>query len=202
MSVFDREYWDARYDQGAAGWDIGYAAPQLTKCFDDLEDRNQRILVPGAGFGHEAVYLISKGFTDVHVLDISAIPLEQLKNSTGNPKELHCHHEDFFLHNGAYDLIVEQTFFCAIHPEERRLYVDKVFELLKEGGMLIGLFWNVSMNPDRPPFGGSENEYRGLFEGLFEVEVMEPAKYSIKPRSGRELFISIKKTDHSLERSV
>ncbi|HXH19987.1 MAG TPA: hypothetical protein VNJ07_12995 [Chitinophagales bacterium] len=28
-------------------------------------------------------------------------------------------HRDFFKHQGRYDLIIEQTFFCAINPKPR-----------------------------------------------------------------------------------
>ena len=40
----------------------------------------------------------------------------------------------FFEHNKKYDLILEQTFFCALNPALRRAYVAKVYELLNVNG--------------------------------------------------------------------
>jgi len=101
--------------------------------------------------------------------------------------------EDFFQHTEQYDLIIEHTFFTAINPDLRNQYARKIFDLLKPKGKLAGLLFSVEFNYEGPPYGGTEEIYRNLFEPLFEVQILEKAKGSIKPRDGRELFILLRK---------
>ena len=56
----DKQYWSQRYQEGQTGWDIGGVSAPLAAYFDQLEDKNLRILIPGAGNAHEAAYLFQK----------------------------------------------------------------------------------------------------------------------------------------------
>jgi thiopurine S-methyltransferase len=111
------------------------------------------------------------------------------KRNPNFPKE-HLHQKDFFKHEGEYDLIIEQTLFCAIDPSLRSTYAQKVAELLKEGGKLVGLFFNREFEGG-PPFGGSKEEYLWYFSSLFSTVQMEECYNSTGPREGNELFIKI-----------
>ena len=58
MSTGDqKEYWINRYKEERTGWDIGYPSTPLKEYIDQLQDKNLRILIPGAGNGYEAEYL-------------------------------------------------------------------------------------------------------------------------------------------------
>ena len=167
---------------------MGSVSTPLKEYFDRLTNKDLRILIPGAGNAYEAEYLHHQGFKNVFLLDISQAPITNFKTrNPGFPVE-HCICDDFFLHHEKYDLIVEQTFFCALHPSLRERYVLKMKELLAPGGKLVGLLFGVPMNNDKPPFGGNEMEYRNLFEGKLSIQKMEMAHNSIKPREGNELF--------------
>ncbi|MEQ9168283.1 MAG: SAM-dependent methyltransferase, partial [Fulvivirga sp.] len=102
---------------------------------------------------------------------------------------------DFFELEDSYDLIIEQTFFCALHPSQRHAYAIKTNELLKVGGKLVGLLFNDSLNNDRPPFGGFKEDYIKIFRPYFELTVIEESYNSIPPRQGRELFINLRKIE-------
>jgi len=187
--TYKSEYWDNRWINGETGWDIGYASPPLIEYCDQIEDKSARILIPGAGNAYEAEYLHAEGFNNVFVLDISKEALDRFQSRVpGFPKE-NLLHEDFLVFNSTFDLILEQTFFCALDPSERPAYVAKSKELLADGGKLVGLLFDDPLFDDKPPFGGSEAEYRALFADSFEIEKMEIATNSIKPRLGRELFV-------------
>jgi SAM-dependent methyltransferase len=186
-------YWDQRYKEGYTGWDTGAITTPLKSYFDQLRSKEQGILIPGAGNAYEVEYLHQHGFKDVHVLDWARQPLENLQQRIKDFPESNLHHEDYFDHQASYDLIIEQTFFCAIDPQLRGKYVEKTSALLKPGGKLVGLLWQVPMNHDRPPYGGSENEYVELFEPYFDIRVLETAYNSIKPRAGTELFCMMTK---------
>lgn len=182
------DFWNNRYKSNDTGWDIGSISSPLKNYFDQLKDKSLRILIPGGGNAYEAEYLFRKGFRNVFLLDFSSIALENFQKRVPDfPKnQLIC--EDFFNHNKVYDLIIEQTFFCAINPELRKDYVEKSWELLAAKGKIVGLLFNDPLNNDKPPFGGNKEEYKNLFQKKFEILTLEIAYNSITPRAGRELF--------------
>jgi SAM-dependent methyltransferase len=191
-NIGEASYWSELYQSGSAGWDIGNVSTPLKDYFDQLSDKSVRILIPGAGFAWEAQYLHQQGFTLVFVLDFAIEALEGFrKNNPGFPeKHLIC--EDFFKHQGEYDLIIEQTFFCALPRNSRRKYMTKMHELLHPEGILAGLLFNHEFPSENPPFGGSEAEYLSLLEPVFHLKKFETANNSIRPRSGREFFFVAK----------
>lgn len=185
--------WEARYQEDSTGWDIGHVSTPLKAYFDQLKDREAKILIPGCGNAYEAEYLWKQGFKNVYLLDIAESPLQNFsKRNPDFPRE-HLIQEDFFEHVGQYDLIIEQTFFCAIIPKLRQAYANQAARLLKENGKLVGLLWSVELNDDHPPYGGSKEEYLNYFEEIFQVINMEEAHNSIPPRAGREYFLMLQK---------
>jgi SAM-dependent methyltransferase len=93
-----------------------------------------------------------------------------------------------------YDLIVEQTFFCALPRAMRPDYARQCAHLLRPGGKLVGLLFETDFGPSaEPPFGGTRAEYRTYFEPYFEFVHFDTAYNSIRPRQGRELFICLQK---------
>lgn len=194
QTLLDQGYWDQRWQKGETGWDIGEASPALMEYAAQLPDKSQRILIPGCGNAYEAEALALMGFSNIHLLDISPTLTQQLRQRLAPYAEIiqvHC--EDFFQHRGYYDLILEQTFFCALDPTLREAYVRHCHALLKPGGRLAGLLFNCRFEQEGPPFGGCEAEYRRLFEGLFSIITMELCAHSIEPRKGRELFFVVEK---------
>jgi methyl halide transferase len=188
MSGLNANYWTSRWQEKATGWDIGYPSTPLAEYISQLHDRNIRILIPGCGNAYEAQLLWEKGFNHVALLDIVALPLIQFAEKFPDfPKE-QLIHGDFFSHTGRYDLILEQTFYCALDPQLRDEYVKKMYDLLEPGGKLAGVLFNFPLTTEGPPFGGDETEYRVRFEPYFDLIQLHPAENSIAPRAGRELF--------------
>jgi thiopurine S-methyltransferase len=128
------------------------------------------------------------GFRNVYVADISEIPLQNLKNRVPEFPDDNLLHGDFFDLEGPYDIILEQTFFCARHPSLREKYAQKMAELLGPAGELAGLLFDAPMNEDRPPFGGCRAEYLEILGKYLNVLHMEACNRSIKPREGKEVF--------------
>jgi len=193
LNKFSAEYWEDKYQKDKTGWNIGYPSTPIKKYFDQLKDKNIKILIPGAGNAYEAEYLHKKGFTNVWVLDLAKSPLENLKIRVPDFPQEHLLQGDFFKHNTQYDLIIEQTFFCALNPLLRDKYVSKMASLLKPKGKLVGLLFDFELTEEGPPFGGSKAEYQKRFSIYFKIKVLERAHNSIKPRSGRELFAIFEK---------
>lgn len=193
MTAFDESYWQNRWESSEIGWDIGYASTPLVEYFEQLKNKDLKILIPGCGNAYEGEYLIKNGFKNTYVIDIAAGAIQNLKNRFPDFPEENMILGDFFEHFEQYDLIIEQTFFCALSPELRRAYAEKMHSLLKADGKLVGLLFDIPLYKDHPPFGGNKAEYLPYFTDLFEIIHFEPAKNSIKPREGTELFIELKK---------
>ncbi len=186
-------FWDHKYQNQSTGWDIGYISTPIKEYIDQLKLKSQDILIPGCGNSYEGEYLHENHFSNSHLIDISGNAVQNFKTRVPSfPSEL-IFEEDFFKHNSNYDLIIEQTFFCALPPSMRSEYVKQMHALLKPKGKLVGLLFDTPLNENHPPFGGSLREYQELFAPLFHIMVMERAYNSITPRQGIELFIILKK---------
>lgn len=192
MRNFDQEYWNNKWKNSQIGWDIGSASTAISEYFLQVENKDLKILIPGCGNAHEAELLLKEGFKDITLLDISPKACELIsKKFSEDEVEIIC--GDFFAHHGKYDLIVEQTFFCALDPKLRREYVKKMHELLAENGKIVGLLFDRDFEGTTPPFGGTEEEYRSLFNEKFEIRTLERCYNSIKPRENTEVFINFSK---------
>ncbi len=190
----DNEYWSNRYMRDTSAWDVGSITTPLKEYISQLTDKHIAILIPGCGNSYEAEYLLKQGFTNITLIDISTVLCKKLKEKfeAYSPKRLSIICGDFFEHSGGYDLVIEQTFFCALSPSLRIQYVNKMYDLLMPGGKLAGLLFNREFEGG-PPFGGTENEYRRLFQEKFTIAVMENCYNSIAPRNGAELFVKLVK---------
>lgn len=197
----DQQYWDKRYQACETGWDLGEVSPPIKAYIDQLERKDIAILIPGCGNSYEAAYLLQQGFTNITLIDIAPALVADLQQKfAGNP-HIHLILGDFFEHQGQYDLILEQTFFCALPPAMRKAYADKMLQLLAPSGKLSGLLFDTYFEKQGPPFGGSKQEYLNLFASDFTVRQMENCYNSYPKRSGTELFfiLSPKNNKHSSE---
>jgi len=189
MAFLDDDYWSKRYQIGQTGWDIGYPSPPIVQYLDQFKNKDIKILIPGAGNAHEGSYAFEKGFRNIHLLDISIKAIENFKNKNPDFPSDQLHHQDFFLHEGTYDLIIEQTFFCAINPQKREDYLIKNKQLLKPKGSLLGVLFDREFHFKGPPFGGRLDDYLTLFEKYFSKGFISPCYNSIPERMGSELWI-------------
>lgn len=189
-------YWNTRYLNMDSGWDVGFITTPIKNYIDQLENKEIKILIPGAGNSYEAEYLFANGFKNVFVCDFAEEPLRNLKNRVPDFPEQNLIKQDFFkLYESDFELIIEQTFFCALKPSLRQAYFYKMFELLKPGGKLVGVLFNDVLNSDRPPFGGNKLQYYPYFRQLFNIKTFETCYHSILPRAGREIFINLQKPE-------
>lgn len=190
---FDTDYWQQRWDEGQTGWDVGGPSTPLKDYIDQLKDKDMRILIPGCGNAYEGEYLFEQGFSNTWLIDLAPGAVQSARERSALIPAEQFILGDFFEHEGAYDLILEQTFFCALDPAMRPAYAKKMHSLLKPGGKLVGVLFEDELYKDHPPFGGEREQYRNYFEGLFAFETFDRAYNSIKPREGRELFIRLRK---------
>ncbi len=194
ITKLNADYWNQRYETEQTGWDIGYSNPALIEFVLSGVSKDAKILIPGLGNGYEMEDLWKKGYKQVYGMDLSNLAKGNFLNRVEDFPEDHYLVGDFFKLDQQFDLILEQTFFCALDPKLRPEYVKKMSEVLKPGGILAGVMFNFEKF-DGPPFGGSEAEYRRLFEGKFDIAKLEDCRNSIGPRQGSEYFIKFIKNN-------
>jgi thiopurine S-methyltransferase len=182
------KYWDKRYQENDTGWDMKQISPPLKTYIDQLENKEIKILLPGAGNAHEAEYLFNLGFKNIFVADIAKAPLENFKKRVQDFPVEQLLHINFFDIDQQFDLIIEQTFFCALLPNQRLDYAKKMYQLLKPERQLMGLFFHFPLSQDGPPFGGNRTEYLNYFKPLFKIKTLEHCYNSHPKRQGKELF--------------
>ncbi|WPP50257.1 class I SAM-dependent methyltransferase [Catalinimonas niigatensis] len=189
IDELDENYWSQKYQNQHTEWDMGHVSPPIQFYIEQITNKNLTILIPGSGNAYEASFLYKKGFENTFILDISSEPLHKFKNNNPEFPENQVLHQDFFLFEGLFDLILEQTFFCALHPNLRPQYVEKMLSLLRSGGKLVGVLFDDPLFHDHPPFGGNKEEYLAYFQPFFKIITFERCYNSIAARQNRELFM-------------
>jgi SAM-dependent methyltransferase len=189
LKELGQNFWNDQYIANSTAWDLGQVSPPLKEYIDQLKDKNLKILIPGCGNSHEAEYLLKMGFTNISLIDIAPDLVKRLQSKFKSDSHIKIILGDFFSHIGEYDLILEQTFFCALDPGLRKRYLEHMKMLLKIGSKLVGLLFVKEFDKAGPPFGGSKQEYDLLFRNDFELKVFEPCYNSFDKRSGSEMFV-------------
>lgn len=192
-----KEYdWQGHYESNDLGWDLGQVAPPFVRLWEEGKLPMGKALIPGCGRGHEALFLAENGF-DVTGIDSAEGAVAYLINALKERKLAgRVLHQDFFSlddsHNGAYDLALEHTFFCAIAPRQRQDYCQTLARILKPGGMLVGLFYNTG-EEGGPPYNTTREDIETNFSKTFEIQQLDKTPWSIEKRKGKEWLGIFKK---------
>ncbi|MBC8286072.1 MAG: methyltransferase domain-containing protein [Nitrospinae bacterium] len=186
---YSQEDWQGHYESNDLGWDLGQVAPPFVKLWQEKKLPSGKVLVPGCGRGHEVVFLSENGF-EVTAIDFSKGAVTYLENAL-KVRSLSGRvlHQDFFglddSHDGIYDLVLEQTFFCAISPRLRQDYVLNVARILRPGGTLVGLFYHTDKEGG-PPYNTTREDIETHFLEKFEIQQLDKTSLSAEQRKDKE----------------
>jgi SAM-dependent methyltransferase len=180
--------WEGRYRSGDVPWDLGAPPPALLRLLEELAERRERlrVLVPGAGTGHDAMAWAAAGH-EVTALDVAPTAVERARARARELRVL----VDVVLGDlfelpasllEAFDAVWEQTCFCAVPLDRRAAYVQAMGSALRRGGVLYGLFWHHG-RPGGPPFDVTTEQVRALFASRFVEVACEPVALSAPTRS-------------------
>jgi methyl halide transferase len=185
--------WQEAWQQGRTRWDEGESPPALLDLVGSDSLPVGRALVPGAGSGYDVLSLASsqRSVVGVDVAPLAAERFESLRR--GHPHAEHTRFVvgDFFtLDFGTrFDLIFDYTFLCALEPQMRPGWAERMDELLGEDGELVTLIFPVDptpMNPGSPPHPMSPELVVELLSPRFESRFLEPVQHSHPGRQGKE----------------
>ncbi len=189
----DQKFWNTLWENKITHWDIGYPSPAITDFMSKYPNKDASVLIPGCGNAYEAEFLVKNGFNDITLIDIAPIAVNYIQEKFANYSQIKIFCEDFFEHDKKYDLIIEQTFFCALDPKKRNDYASHSASLLNPNGKIVGLMFEKDFGKPHPPFGGNKEEYIRTFEPYFEIHTIEKCCNSIPPRIDTELFVQFNK---------
>ena len=194
QDVNSPQKWEADYQHGTAGWDLGGPTPVFKRLADSKRFKPGRMIVLGAGRGHDAREFSRHGF-EVTAVDFSAYAVEQMHKLADPSAHIQILQHDIFTLpselNSSFDYLLEYTCFCAIDPKRRSEYADVVNRLLKLNGIYIDLAFPLDGRKGGPPYAVTETEIFDLFETRrFKLLSREKPADSVKPRRhAEEIFI-------------
>ena len=198
--------WNARYLAEDTPWDKGAAHPALVARLKNQPLKGS-VLVPGCGAGHDVRAIAAHEAERVTGIDIapSALQLARGFPKAGNE----CYVEgDFLAGNavpaGAFDMVFEHTCFCAIPPVRRADYARAAASALRDGGILLAVFFTNPENTDlhSPPFRCDMEEIGALFGKDFEFLETVVAPPTYPERQGRETLCLLRKKHPSTHDSA
>jgi len=190
------EDWEHHYEINDLGWDLGGVAPPFVRLWKERKISPCKAIIPGCGRGHEAIFLAEHGFqiTAVDYAQGAVGWLEKAlvkKNLSGEVLR-----QDFFnldsYYNDNFDLMLENTFFCAISPSMRQKYVVTAGRVLRSGALFVGLFYETDKEGG-PPFNTRKRDIEEHFSEQFAIEMLGKTPYSAEQRKGKEWLAIFKK---------
>ncbi len=188
-------YWSKIYRSEDPGWNLGEPALALQDMMPRLKISKSRILVLGCGDGHDAAFFAQAGHL-VTAVDISPLALERAKKLYGHLENLKFLEADLFKlpreMDSSFDVVFEQTCYCAINPSRRQELVKVWNRLLTQDGHLMGVFFAFEKRQG-PPFGGSEWELRRRLKGSYHPIFWGRWQNSVPRRQGKEFFVYLKR---------
>ncbi len=195
-SIENSQFWTDIYtNEVNPGWNLNQPAEAFKDMLPRLKMPKSRVLVLGAGEGHDAAFFAEAGHL-VTAVDFSKEAIARGRQKYAHLSNLTFYEENIFNlpqeWNFSFDVVVEHTCFCAIPPEKRNELVRLYRRMLHEEGQLIAVFFAMEKRSG-PPYGSTEWEIRKRTEPGFHYLFWGRLRNSLENRLGRELFVLAKK---------
>ena len=180
-------------------WNIETPPEVLTRLVESGKVKPCKTLDLGCGTGNYSIYLASLGF-EVTGIDISPTAIK-IAQENAKRKGINC---EFLVANvlgnlnkvkDTFDFAYDWELLHQIFPEQRRIYVKNVYEILNPGAKYL----SVCFSENDPGFGGSgkyrktrlctilyfssEDELRALFEQYFKIKELKTIGINGNPTS-------------------
>ena len=192
------EYWNSLYLKDDTPWEFD-GIPADLKTFLKKKGKDAKVLIPGCGSGHEIKAFAEAGY-DVTAIDFAPFAVDRAKRMVGPALASHVLLGDFFQYDfpsSSFDLIYERAFVSSLTPDRRPAYRDRMAQLLKYRGLLLGYyFYKRAVLADGPPFGFAWGAADDLYSRYFLLVKDEPVNDSLPAYAGRERWQERRRTSH------
>jgi methyl halide transferase len=190
-------FWDGIYERGQTNWDLGQPTPVFRRLIASGRFTPGRMMVLGAGNGHDAREFARHGF-EVTAVDFSAGAVRAMRDLADPNAPLTILHADIFelpcTLDATYDYVLEYVCFCAVDPERRPAYADVVKRLLKPSGIYIDLAYPLDDHQGGPPYTVIADGVIYMFKTRgFELLERERPSDSVPQRRGCEELLILQK---------
>jgi SAM-dependent methyltransferase len=194
--------WEADYERKTDGWDLGEPTPVFKRLAQSGQLRPGRMIVLGAGRGHDAREFARHGF-QVTAVDFASHAVREMQRLVDPAAPIAILQNDLFTLSqeldNSFDYLLEYTCFCAIDPRRRTDYADLVMRLLKPDGLYIDLAFPLDKRAGGPPFAVSVPEILTLFHDRgFNLKSREIPTDSVSQRRGAEELLIFQKAGSPL----
>lgn len=192
------EFWNTRYLKDETPWDFDGIPADLRE-FLKKRGKGAKVLIPGCGSGHEIKAFAEAGY-EVTALDFSSFAVDRAKRMVGPELADNVLLGDFFQYDfpgESFDLIYERAFVCSLLPDRRPAYRDRLAQLLKYRGLLIGYYYyKQPVEADGPPYGFAWGTADELFSRYFILVKDVPVNDSLPVFAGRERWQERRRTSY------
>jgi len=137
------DFWQERFERNETPWDRGRVSPQLLHWLEQgLIGPAHRIAVPGCGSGHEVLALAQAGCQVTGIdyaegaLKLCRQRLEDAGLGDADPVELVQADVLSWQPAAPFDIVYDQTCWCALHPDHWRDWADQLYAWVRPGGTL------------------------------------------------------------------
>lgn len=194
-------FWNKTYHNGRIPWDLHGPTPIFRRLVQDGTLTPGRIIVLGAGRGHDARMLARHGF-QVTAVDFAASAVQAMRQLDDPRYPVTIVEADLFELPfkifGHFDLVLDYTCYCAIDPGRRDEYADVVTRLLRSEGRLVMLAFPIGRRGGGPPFVVQPNEIIAAFTMRgFHLDLHEQPGDSVPSRQGIEELLILRKQPRS-----
>lgn len=178
-------------------WDLGEPTPVFRRLVEGGRLEAGRILVLGAGYGHDARLFARNGF-QVTAVDFSDEAVAMMRRLADRASPVEIVQADFFAlpatWHDRFDYVLDYTSFCAVLPSRRPEYADLVSQLLKPGGRYIILAFPIGNRPGGPPYVVQPEAIITLYAGRgLTLQYRETPFDSADGRKGYEELLILKR---------
>lgn len=193
--------WEARWQTGETPWDAGAPAPALVALLADGDAAipNGRALVPGCGAGYDVAALAS---ADREVVGLDIAPsvearFTEVQQAAGVADRTSLFVGDFFGASlGAFDVLYDYTFLCALDPSQRPAWGARAAELVRPGGEVISLVFPMVDPPpgyEGPPWPLHPDDVASALGDRFELIDERDVTESHPGREGKERLLRFRR---------
>lgn len=192
------EYWNSRYLKDNTPWDFG-DIPENLRAFLKKKGRGAKVLIPGCGSGYEIKAFAEAGY-EVTAIDFAPFAVDRAQRMAGPLLARNILQGDFFEYDfpaGEFDVIYERSFVCSFTPDRRQAYRDRVAQLLKYRGLLLGYYYyNKPSVLEGPPYGFAWGTADELFSRYFLLTKDQPVADSLPIFAGHERWQERSRTSY------
>lgn len=184
----EMEFWEGRWRSGHTPWDHWAPAPPFREFVDRLGAPAGKLLLPGAGRGHDARFFAELG-AEVTALDIAPTALREARRINDHPRIEWVQGDMLDLEarwHGQFDWVAEHTCLCAIEPMGWEAYVRSARAALRPGGHFVGIFYVNPHDDEGPPHRIEPDRIDELFAGAFRLREEFTPRQAYDSRVGRE----------------